>query len=597
MSFLPPSHILSHHSHNVYHCQSTRRSAEDQLTWRDTPRLLPSLAHDSVVPALDAQRDYRLRSPIHITGHTRKMSLLASTPPDSRSPASELPDEIWLNIFAHLEQDHLLASRGINQRLAKLALAPCLHRRMILHSLPPLPLPKMLVDTILPSLEHLHLHLFPFPATLNREPHPSKVLLALLDAIPANRLRSLSLPFSAPYLPATELGIVLRRIGGRLEKLDLKGSGITGATYLEWMADIGKSGRGLKELDLAFTSISALPGEGVWSNLRRLSIASCTSLSSSALSTFLVNLPAAIETLDISRLEQVTLSALTNLRVVESDRVTSLRDLKLVGIDHLTRVNVRTLKRHWEDQRMEVSPRRVFRPIFEPAPKVWGEPSQSPRSASFFAVPSNSTFASSDQPPLDPYADIPATPALTSRCSSASSNSIGSENESLTGTGESRFERMTMPRASVVSSHMTLWTSLSSDRSDGLFATDDVYTSRLPSHSFLPSRSNPKPKTQDASPSAGQNGFRSRLRSMDFDNDSWPRRWNKRASLGDDGDDISINITHSAILESEDEAGYRMFIGQVVGGTQPAPVAVGNGLGLGAVLEPAFTGLGLGVVG
>jgi len=30
---------------------------------------------------------------------------------------------------------------------------------------------------------------------------------------------------------------------------------------------------------------------------------------------------------------------------------------------------------------------------------------------------------------------------------------------------------------------------------------------------------------------------------------------------------IGINIVHSAILESEDEEGYRQFIGEVAGGT------------------------------
>jgi hypothetical protein len=38
---------------------------------------------------------------------------------------------------------------------------------------------------------------------------------------------------------------------------------------------------------------------------------------------------------------------------------------------------------------------------------------------------------------------------------------------------------------------------------------------------------------------------------------------------------IKINILHSAILESEDEAGYRQFIGEVAGGT------VGLGFGIG----------------
>jgi hypothetical protein len=44
-------------------------------------------------------------------------------------------------------------------------------------------------------------------------------------------------------------------------------------------------------------------------------------------------------------------------------------------------------------------------------------------------------------------------------------------------------------------------------------------------------------------------------------------------------EDTSINIVHSAILESEDEAGYRQFIGEVAGGT--VGLGLGHGYGLG----------------
>jgi hypothetical protein len=42
-----------------------------------------------------------------------------------------------------------------------------------------------------------------------------------------------------------------------------------------------------------------------------------------------------------------------------------------------------------------------------------------------------------------------------------------------------------------------------------------------------------------------------------------------------------INIVHSAILESEDEAGYRQFIGEVAGGTVGLGFGLGHGGGFG----------------
>jgi hypothetical protein len=683
MTMFPPSHILSNHSHNICH-------SPVPLAPAFTPRRAPTLPMAStIIPDIDAARDYSLRSPILLrpfeyeeraAGPSR---LRALTPPSrQRSPASELPDEIWLQIFGHLEQEEVLAIRPVCQAFSSLALAPALHRSLILHSLPPLPLPPMLVDHILPSLQHLHLHLFPFPATLHRDPHPGTILMALLDAIPANQLISLSLPFSAPYLPATELGQVLGRIGAKLEKLDLRGSGLTGSDYLEWIEHVGVNGKGLKELDLAFTSISALPGAatldeidaagegsetGPWNKLQRLSLASCTSLSAPVLAQFLAHLPPSISTLDISRLEQVTLPALRNLRVVhqlnqDDLECTKLRDLKLVGIDHLTRVNIRTLKRHWEDQRVAVLPSyMVPLPIAIPAPRVWGEPGASPRTSSFFATPPNSAFVTraaevgshgEAQSPMAKDASPPSTPSLTSRCSSASSQSSSSALSSAFGSSPASsassyaFEdRMSMSRPSALSSHAALWSALADDRSDGMYASNDVYCSKLPTHTHLPTRlAAPAPLPLPTSPRhgghghghghsqdrcrrdsvfKGPSGFRSRLRSIDFDN-PWPAPAQHKKGKGQAG--VTINITHSAILESEDEEGYRMFIGEVAGAVQgPAqamPMAqhahgtglfprqsgtvggLSSGLGLGPGLEmqgawtyraPGGAGLGLGM--
>lgn len=535
-------------------------------------------------------------------------------PSDGTSPISLLPDEVLLHILSFLPQPDILSSRRLCKRIAHLALAPALHRSLTLFALPSLPLNPtgVLAQHILPSLHHLHLHLFPYPPTTTREPHPTTVLLALLDRIPADQLRSLVIPFSAPYLPAHELGTVLQRLGGRLEKLDLRGSGIVGARYLEWMGGVGVKGRGLRELDLGFTSISALPlaaaqsdlqgaasaGAPVltppvavphtWDLLRHLSLGSCSSLSSDVLAAFLAKLPPKLETLDLSRLEQVSFPALRSMRVVVDidssvDPIpNALREIKLVGIDHLTRSNIRTLKRHWETQREPAYPT-----LFAPRPveqRVWGEPRAQQRVSNTPHTPPRS-YATGD---ADEYGPTPSTPALSSRCSSAASSASVLSDVDIA-------RASTLPNASVLAAHSALWDSLAGDRSDGIFATSDVYASKLPSHAYLPSRSALRadeapetvrqhaiaafPTLHPPSPGTGL-GRGAEL----------APRMSRR--------DVRINIVHSAILESEDEEGYRLFIGQVAGGVQPPPAvevqAPGLGLGVGMGQDAQLMGLGLG---
>ena len=255
--------------------------------------------------------------------------------PTRGSPIQTLPDDLLLDVFRHFDWEDLVTLRMVSRRWAEVVLTPALHVSMSISSSRPTPL----LERALKSVQHLHLNLFPYP----RSEHS---LLALLDKVPPDQLRTLSLPFSSRYTEG-DLGAALKTIGSKLERLDLKGSGIEGT---EWLDAIGANGRGVSYLDLSFTSISDFsPSAHTFRNLRSLRLANCTSLSEKTLSGFLAMLPGSIERLDLSRLDNVTFAALWGLRVGPS----ALREVRVVGIDHLTRRDVRRLKDHWAKQRRE----------------------------------------------------------------------------------------------------------------------------------------------------------------------------------------------------------------------------------------------------
>ncbi|ORX36170.1 hypothetical protein BD324DRAFT_630452 [Kockovaella imperatae] len=373
ITLLPPTAILSNHSHLAVLPSAFPRRIRGQVTPSGHPHLSSA---------------YR----------PRRRSFPCPPPPmDGRCMVDELPDEILVNILCFLDWDQVLHLRSVSRRWSNLALSPTLHQSLTLLALPPTPLPYIL-RIMLQNIRHLHLHLFPYPTSIPGATHPTTALLTLLDAIPPDQLISLSLPFSAPYLPGSDLGKVLKRIGGRLEHLDLRGSGLVGSKWTQWIKWVGKNGHGLRSLDLSFTSISTLPGcptptsplrpfrnprtlhtalpltlpvgitdEDIldidpFRNLRVLSLSSCAYLSEQVLSAFLARLPPLLQRLDVSRLESITFEALWNLRVVNNAEAhdpwlassaspTSLIDIKVVGIDHLTRLDIRRLKHHWEAQR------------------------------------------------------------------------------------------------------------------------------------------------------------------------------------------------------------------------------------------------------
>lgn len=485
VTLLPPSANFSHHSHHIYH------------------PLLPS-----ALP--------RRRSPYHYTcpapgspfagfsSYCKPQRHEPPPPPDGSCLLAFLPDEILLSVLGYLELDDLLLLRTVDCRFSNLALSSALHHSLTILTLPPSPLPTVLARHILPATRHLHLHLFPYPSP-TRSPHPSTILLSLLQSIPPDQLKSLSLPFSSPYLPMSEMGEI-SRIGGKLERLDLRGSGLVGTRWGDWLKNVGAVGDGLRELDLGFTSISSLPQDASqqttgdpldrtihipptphpFRNLVSLSLASCSSLPAAVLSTFLATLPPTLEQIDLSRLDQITFPSLLEMRVTtyadEARVPTALREIKVVGIDHLTRLDIRRLKRDWEDQRRACFPKPVDSPSPIHTKRVWGVP----------RTPERHTI------PLSP----PGTPTPPGRkCHLQEDHPFYQASRSRTAVY--RFGLPTPPPS--------LGTSPSSDLAIEISKTDP----------------------------------------------------------------LSINIVHSAILESEDEAGYRQFIGEVVGGT------LGVGLGLG----------------
>lgn len=448
----------------------------------------------------------------------------------------DLPDELILEVLRYLDWKQLLPIQRTTKRLRGLARSGSLHHHLTLNTLPPYPLPPTLVR-ILPNVKHLHLQLLPYPSTSSLA---TKTITTLLERISPDQLLSLSLPFSAPYLSADQLGKEISRIGGKLEKLDLRGSGISGKGWLDWIGDVGLKGNGLKELDLGFTNIADLPSlpsrttstPGLdrlqtpapevispFRNLTNLSLASCTSLSASAIYTFLSTLPPTLETLDMSRLEQTSFEALKNMAIG-----TALREVKVVGIDHLTRLDIRRLKYHWETQGRPLSPMMGRDDLKVETARVWGEP----RTPNFGLI----------SPPRTPD----SLPRLSS--SPGSGPGLGSEPSSF-GSTSSRLHEATSPRLLTPQNPSGELPHMSFDQTHPFLA--DITKQPKINNRYSPS----VPRTDDVE------GIH---------------------KIGN-SEEISINIVHSAILESEDEAGYRQFIGEVAGGT--VGLGLGHGYGLG----------------
>ena len=204
-------------------------------------------------------------------------------------------------------------------------------------------------------------------------------------------------------------------------------------------------------------------------------------------------LPPILERLDLSRLDQVTFPALWDMRVTvmpdgEPEKPlapTALKEIKVVGVDHLTRRDIRRLKRHWEDQRRTCFSQPFLAPVPVQAKRVWG---------------------------------VPRTP--------------------VRGTPATKIILLSPPDTPVTKNRRV--------RS----LVQDPFQRNISSFNMMPNFGVTTPPPSQRSSPSHDTGCDAKL------------------------DPIAINIIHSAILESEDEAGYRQFIGEVAGGT------VGVGLGL-----------------
>ncbi|WWD21900.1 hypothetical protein CI109_106388 [Kwoniella shandongensis] len=503
ITLLPPTHILTHHSH-----LSLLPSALPKT------RYAPSSSFTSTSSTSSSSSS----SSLHYLARYRKV-YQPLPPSDGSSPLLSLPDEILLSIFSWLDFEDLLNLRLVSPRLGEVALSGSLHRTLTLTTLPSTrtrpdgngegELPSLL-RRILPSVRELHLHLFPYPL-LNpsiRTQNPSTTILQLLRHIPTNQLRSLSLPFSAPYLPSTDLEDVLRTIGNGIRKLDLRGSALSGNG--SWIEIISRM-KDLREIDIGFTNITSFPLASQLGKLEQISLASCPSLSEKTLRTFLRGLPTSVRRLDLSRLDQIPFEALWEMKVVSihgdddeeegGGSVTGLEEVRVVGIDHLTRRDIRGLKKHWEDQRRAVLSDKI------------SDRTTKQRECAIARIEVEKRPSTPPSQSQSRYAYGLLSPPLTPGSETISTSSHSG------GVGRSPYT----PATSISSS----------------LSTSPPISHRHPVLSSLTGIPTPLSSGRSA-----------------------------EAEVEEDVEDtVRVNIVHSAILESEDEDGYRRFIGEVVGGT------------------------------
>ncbi|WWC59017.1 uncharacterized protein I303_101563 [Kwoniella dejecticola CBS 10117] len=565
ITHLPPSRILTYHSHLSNSLLPSALSKDPSNSY-SASSTSSSASKDRASSRCQYHHHYQDQG---ILKQALKRNSLSLAPRDGASPFSTLPTEIALSILSYLDLPDILTLSRASRRLHELTRSPALYRELMLNELPA-PIPISLERLILPAVRdltlQLHYHQYrntPLRTLLyrrkpniyththtrvpsyrfieGRERGPS-ILEPLLKHIKLDQLTSLKIPFSSSYLPLEDLFNILDGLGANLRKLDLRGSNLNGH---EWMKKFERFSK-LENLDLAFTNIHSLPPPSTFKNLKVLSLSSCCSISPVLLSAFLGELPPTIEKLDLSRLEQIPFRALWDMRVIcprlelgqqgdtrqgEGLVLTRLREIKLVGIDHLTRRDIRGLRKHWEDQRKECIHKEQTEFEFE---------------------------LSNDLPGLNPCEwDMkePRTPEMVSRSSSPTSSSTstsssGDEEELRTpSTSYSQTPRTPPPRVRN-----------SPDQPQNRKIT-------LPSqHTFLQSLSTSTDHLFDPHSAT-------RVRYLtDLSVKSMERN---RACLDEQPDAVRIDIIHSAILESEDEDGYRQFIGEVVGGT--LDVGIGGG--------------------
>lgn len=433
-------------------------------------------------------------------------------PPVGRCFIDRLPDELWLEVLSYLDWEQLVRIRRTSRRTSVLALAPSLLRTVAITLLPSRRLPLVLRDSILPYIRHLSVSDSGGPTSFTWTPRgvtfkrrsPFDSLLDLLRSVPSDQVLSLAIDYQPIPGPWDRIGAEIVRIGSNLQRLELHGARLDLSNWGDWIQDIAMACGGLRELDLGLTSIEELPRNLPVGNLEVLSLRGCYSLEKESLLSFLADLPPSLRVLDLSGLNQVTLDALYDLPVVcldsnGSSRSTRLNTVHLVGIDHLTRSDVRALQRHWSRQRdaclegyptQRVAARltaKSISPSSSYASSLLAE-SLGPRSTSSSPIPPMPSSPESDSSEV-----MPRTPNWRDTPSPEPSSAW-----ELGALGDAMYSYSPTQRLSPAI----------------------VFPIKPPRAARYPTTSSPK-----------------------------------------------VTIFHSALLESDDEAGYRRFIGEVVDGT------------------------------
>ncbi|WWC87345.1 uncharacterized protein L201_002234 [Kwoniella dendrophila CBS 6074] len=476
-------------------------------------------------------------------------------PRNGISPITKLPAEILLSILSYLELDDLLSMTRVSKNLHQLCLSPALHRRLNLKNIPE-KISNTLRTHILPAVRELTVSLNVFPhhhyyrysedsSTLftpsnhirykkkishkgnyavsrlldcNHKELEESILAPILEFIKLDQVVELNIPFSSSYLSFQELqGILYKLNSGIIQRLNLKGSSLSGE---QWIKTLRNRFDNLIELDLSYTEITSLHCLKTTTKLKKLSISSCNSISTDLLSDFLkYHLPISVEELDLSRLDQIPLNDLMNLRVVyqvindqgEMEfRPAKMKQVKLIGIDHLTKKDIRKLKRNWEKQRNDCTMGTITKlkaDLIDWTNREAKTPNSESYHRSLLSTPSFSTIFSR----ISDNLYTPYTPNST-----------------------------TSP----------IITPLINDRKI-ILPTQ---------HTFLQSLSSSSSNNLDLS---------------SVDNSPNHATQNREQNCEEDA--VSIEIIHSAILESDDEDGYRKFIGAVVGGSLELDTRVKDG--------------------
>lgn len=299
---------------------------------------------------------------------------------DLRARCAELPDELWIEILSYLDSGDILALRPVSSRLARIALQPSLHRRWHVHLNESLEL-TLSRRQVMPYLRHLRISstLPPYRTHGRLDTHPTARLLELLRALPPSTVRTLDVPnirhhtrwgYYEHWAQWRLVGSELRRIGGKVEVLNLANAGIDGRDWVEgWGEAMGTEGRGLRDVDLSHNLIHGLPTSPSWTGIERLSLRYAYALPRDC--THYLERLERLKFVDLTGVHQLDVASLYRLPVVLDEdggkereeeepsggkgrRLAPLAEVRIVDIDNLAIADVQALQHHWGAQRASI---------------------------------------------------------------------------------------------------------------------------------------------------------------------------------------------------------------------------------------------------